>query len=222
MPQIMFDHLASALAISAINRHSTIDQPTKPDKGRFRGSCNRRACQLEGATWYNKATGFYYCRDCARKINSASDASAGGYLCYEHTTEGNPYVPWTGNYAKQHYDVKLPSGEIIKHCWPNAGIMNATDGSGRQFKPEDGVLYRISPTHPCDKGYSCDEMPLGYVPGEPATAENTVDSHGIPAPKKALVVETSSDSASDDTTKTAPLSRQQRRHLERQAAKKKG
>lgn len=46
---------------------------------------------------------------------------------------------WDGEYEKLFYWVHLPSGERVQ-CWPNAGIMNSTDGSGRQWRPEEGVL----------------------------------------------------------------------------------
>jgi hypothetical protein len=44
------------------------------------------------------------------------------------------------DYVKDFYEVLLPSGEIIKKCWPNAGKMNATDGSGRYW--ESGIKVR--------------------------------------------------------------------------------
>lgn len=47
------------------------------------------------------------------------------------------FKPWDGSYEKTHYDVELHTGEVIKACWPNAGTMNATDGTGRRFKQED-------------------------------------------------------------------------------------
>jgi len=49
-----------------------MNQPEKPDKGKKGGSCNRRACQAPGATWYNWGTRAYYCADCARLINEAN------------------------------------------------------------------------------------------------------------------------------------------------------
>jgi len=41
----------------------------KPDKGRKNGSCNVRACQAPGATFFNKSTRAYYCAGCAKEIN---------------------------------------------------------------------------------------------------------------------------------------------------------
>ena len=62
------------------------------------------------------------------------------------------FVPWDGEYEKEFYDVLLPSGEVVKHCWPNAGFMNDIMGNGpqRQWSPKDGVKVRPSPDHPMD------------------------------------------------------------------------
>jgi hypothetical protein len=48
----------------------------KSDKGFFKGSCNRTACQAPGATWYNHSTRVYYCPACARLINSVNVSDA--------------------------------------------------------------------------------------------------------------------------------------------------
>ncbi len=57
-------------------------------------------------------------------------------------TENN-FVLWTKeyDYVKDHYQVLLPSGEKVI-CWPNAGVMSATDGSGREFTPDGSILIR--------------------------------------------------------------------------------
>lgn len=47
------------------------------------------------------------------------------------------------DYVKDFYEVRLPSGQIVAQCWPNAGWMNATDGSGRKWGPADNVQVRI-------------------------------------------------------------------------------
>lgn len=70
-------------------------------------------------------------------------------------------VPWTGHYDKEHYVVLMPDGERVL-CWPNAGLMNACDGSGRMWKP-DGVVRveridQTSPEHPLNK-YSITDGP---------------------------------------------------------------
>jgi len=49
-----------------------VEPELKPDKGLLNGSCNRRACQKPGATWYNKWTYAHYCKDCARLINRSA------------------------------------------------------------------------------------------------------------------------------------------------------
>lgn len=38
------------------------------------------------------------------------------------------------NYEKRHYSVRA-SGKVFMDCWPNAGFMMATDGSGREWPP---------------------------------------------------------------------------------------
>lgn len=58
----------------------------------------------------------------------------------EHVSDLKPFL-WDGSYQKRWYEVTTASGEKVK-CWPNAGIMNSTDGSGRDWHPEDKVLVR--------------------------------------------------------------------------------
>lgn len=50
---------------------------------------------------------------------------------------------WDGTYEKEFYWL-YPPGEPRVKCWPNAGLMNATDGSGRAWKPEDRVRVELS------------------------------------------------------------------------------
>ena len=49
---------------------------------------------------------------------------------------------WNGYYEKRVYLVHVSNDEAVR-CWPNAGIMNAMDGSGRAWVPGDNVL--VSP-----------------------------------------------------------------------------
>lgn len=62
------------------------------------------------------------------------------------------WVPLTKDfdYEKQFYDVLLPSGVVVKHCWPNAGYLCDINGSGLKFGPEDNIKIRPSPDHPED------------------------------------------------------------------------
>ena len=53
-------------------RIENLNQPEKPDKGQYMGSCNRRACQAPHAVWFNRSTLRHYCEDCARAINKAN------------------------------------------------------------------------------------------------------------------------------------------------------
>jgi hypothetical protein len=38
-------------------------------RGEFGGRCNNTACHSTGADWHNRASGQYYCDDCARRLN---------------------------------------------------------------------------------------------------------------------------------------------------------
>ncbi len=58
----------------------------------------------------------------------------------ECVNDGEPYL-WDGTYRKRWYKVVLEGGEEVI-CWPNAGGMESTDGSGRSWKPEDQVMVR--------------------------------------------------------------------------------
>jgi hypothetical protein len=51
-----------------------------------------------------------------------------------------PWRKYTGSYQKIEYDVLLKNGKIIPNCWPNAGKLNATDGSGRRYG--QGIMFR--------------------------------------------------------------------------------
>jgi hypothetical protein len=51
---------------------------------------------------------------------------------------------WDGSYEKEFHYVHLPDGTKVT-CWPNAGTMNAVDGSGRRWRPEDKPLVSIQP-----------------------------------------------------------------------------
>ncbi len=45
------------------------------EKGEFSGECNRIACNLGPATYYNYSTRKYYCCKCALMINQANPES---------------------------------------------------------------------------------------------------------------------------------------------------
>lgn len=57
----------------------------KPDpalKGKKGGNCNRQACQLPGADYFNRSTLAYYCERCADLINSMNTLQLDGFgLC---------------------------------------------------------------------------------------------------------------------------------------------
>lgn len=50
---------------------------------------------------------------------------------------------FTGRYIKTMYQVRLACGDIIL-CWPNAGMLHAMDGSGRQFTDKDDIEIKVS------------------------------------------------------------------------------
>jgi len=56
------------------------DPPLKADKGKYLGSCNRRACQKPGANWFNRTMNAHYCEPCAKLINY-EPLPSGEYLC---------------------------------------------------------------------------------------------------------------------------------------------
>jgi len=128
-----------------------LDKPLNADKGHYNGSCNRRACQKPGARFYNKGTNAYYCAECARLINDACRDMHPEGLCVIHRQQPEAFQDWDGGYSKAWYDVETPMGEVITHCWPNAGFMTATDGSGRQWAVHSGIKVRLSANHPLDE-----------------------------------------------------------------------
>lgn len=46
---------------------------------------------------------------------------------------------FTGRYTKRFYQVKLPSGEIVSNCWPNAGVIHV---NGVRYTPDDDIQIR--------------------------------------------------------------------------------
>ena len=48
--------------------------------------CSRKACQADGADWWNHSTLAWYCRKCALKINAANPEVPG--LC-QHRPDGS-------------------------------------------------------------------------------------------------------------------------------------
>ena len=56
----------------------------------------------------------------------------------------NRWHPFTEDYVKQWYELRLPDGTVIQHLWPNAGKMVATDGTGRMWLPGAGEVRRCT------------------------------------------------------------------------------
>ena len=68
---------------SQANRFEMMREKAKTNeaKGKYGGDCNVTQCQKEGACSYNTAMRAYYCKDCANKINEASQRFEGVELC---------------------------------------------------------------------------------------------------------------------------------------------
>lgn len=50
-----------------------ITKKSTPNKGKFKGNCNRTDCQSPlKVVWYNQSTGKYYCEVCAELINKVN------------------------------------------------------------------------------------------------------------------------------------------------------
>ena len=92
------------------------------------------------------------------------------------------------DYDKEFYDVLLPDGTIVKHCWPNAGMMCAI-APQRQWTTDDGIQVRLSPDSPLFeereiKGQKvlivddvpCDNAQLGRIVGEHLAREKAADN----------------------------------------------
>jgi len=128
------------------------------DKGFLNGTCNMSSCTTgEKATWYNHGNSKYYCSSCASRLNSDEfnqrDAMRlfGHELCIDvEDEEGIIYDEWIPydievGYEKNECDIKLKSGKIIKHLYPNAGRFHecCTD-EGYEYQEKDvaEVMYR--------------------------------------------------------------------------------
>lgn len=59
------------------------------------------------------------------------------------------FAPFEGEYEKRFYDVRLPDGEIVLNCWPNAGFMNETAQVDHQRQWSAGECeYRVAVKDP--------------------------------------------------------------------------
>jgi hypothetical protein len=54
---------------------------TLPKRGVLGGLCSNRRCKNEGADWYNRTSGLYYCDDCARHLNEQCLAEGTRKVC---------------------------------------------------------------------------------------------------------------------------------------------
>jgi len=63
----------------------------------------------------------------------------------------NEYKIYTGEYEKQHYDVKCFNGDEHESCWPNAGNFYAFDGT--RIFGKDVAEIKICDIHPLRRYY---------------------------------------------------------------------
>lgn len=88
-------------------------------------------------------------QDCREKraLEKRAARAEAESLAFEADAHGDARA-WDGNYVKEHYILTTPAKERVL-CWPNAGYMTASDGSGRQWAPcADLLVERID----LDKG----------------------------------------------------------------------
>jgi hypothetical protein len=53
-------------------------------KGVQGGNCNRAACQMPKANWYNSGSYAYYCAPCAHRINDVCERDGMSNLCFHN------------------------------------------------------------------------------------------------------------------------------------------
>jgi hypothetical protein len=68
------------------------DEPDPALKGIKGGNCNRTACQLPNAVWYNHSTQKYYCHSCADDINQWNHKDALELFGHELCTKEEKHV----------------------------------------------------------------------------------------------------------------------------------
>lgn len=54
-----------------------------PDKGKYMGLCNRKACLEPNANWYNPNSRAHYCQSCALALNNGNRTMEYWKPCYE-------------------------------------------------------------------------------------------------------------------------------------------
>ncbi len=84
-------------------------------------------------SWQKPAQGVEVCVGELRALLDALEQAQEEARTYEADAHGDAR-PWNGHYVKEHYILVTPTKERVL-CWPNAGYMNASDGSGRQWAP---------------------------------------------------------------------------------------
>jgi hypothetical protein len=77
-----------------IDSHLVDHEVDQTGKGRFKGKCNRTACDHrgEGIVWWNRSTRAYYCRDCRDAIDAWIDRDYGPcFHKHPHSADGVPH-----------------------------------------------------------------------------------------------------------------------------------
>lgn len=119
-------------------------------KGVFNGNCNREACQLPGATWYNLSTRAYYCGKCATEINSHTVAGQLEKIFGYETTLCVPPTPvWQAvaellESGAVHTRTKIKLNEISDRQMKEHGVVEMAELFEAFGKGREAVLEEIA------------------------------------------------------------------------------
>lgn len=83
------------------------------------------------------------------KLDCTETTASTGLRDTEANATHGGWDAFTNDYQKRFYDVKI-GDEIVPDCWPNAGKICATDGSGREWGTGE-CLVRPTATHPAER-----------------------------------------------------------------------
>ena len=91
------------------------------------------------------------CRNCKDNVPGKSAVWLSSFVEAHFSTNAvwpRPWRKWHGNYQKIFSDIRVNNGPTVIGCWPNAGKMNATDGTGRSWPKHRIALIRRSINEP--------------------------------------------------------------------------
>lgn len=102
------------------------------------GSITRRLRKKMGLTTPRPEYWEYKKRPEEKRENEVYDQPESNRITAEdrEVTEGLTWQAWDGEYKKEHYFIRYKDGDRMVLCWPNAGYMNSSDGSGRVWSPD--------------------------------------------------------------------------------------